>query len=156
MSIVHQVVELFTFVFCCRILLSSSLYVRPRVSHILLLQHILKRRSPEEGHSCRRGGVHRYVPKLVRRSNAVMVNILAICSSSCYGEQIPRRLLEGISLRDSSPSNHSSRRCFTWRSLACCTAARGGHLMVLKWARGNGCPWNSTTCCWAADGEVVS
>ena len=32
----------------------------------------------------------------------------------------------------------------------CSIAALNGHLEVLKWARGNGCPWNKQTCSYAA------
>jgi hypothetical protein len=28
----------------------------------------------------------------------------------------------------------------------CASAAEGGHLDVLKWARENGCPWDEETC----------
>lgn len=31
-------------------------------------------------------------------------------------------------------------------------AAKGGHLLVLQWARGDGCPWNKWTCHLAAAG----
>ena len=31
-------------------------------------------------------------------------------------------------------------------------AARGGHLAVLRWARGHDCPWNRETCWCAARG----
>ncbi len=31
-------------------------------------------------------------------------------------------------------------------------ATEGGHLEVLKWARANGCQWNSFTCAYVADG----
>jgi hypothetical protein len=31
-------------------------------------------------------------------------------------------------------------------------AAQGGHLQVLKWAHGNGCPWNQSTSFHADDG----
>jgi hypothetical protein len=34
----------------------------------------------------------------------------------------------------------------------CHSAAAGGHLAVLKWAREHGCPWNSGTCAAAAQG----
>jgi hypothetical protein len=27
---------------------------------------------------------------------------------------------------------------------------RGGHLEVLQWLRANGCPWDETTCAYAA------
>jgi hypothetical protein len=30
-----------------------------------------------------------------------------------------------------------------WNSNTCTNAARGGHLELLKWARENGCPWDS-------------
>src|SRR5580658_2034417 len=37
-----------------------------------------------------------------------------------------------------------------WNSYTCCGAALNGHLEVLKWARSEGCPWNSGTCSGAA------
>jgi hypothetical protein len=37
-----------------------------------------------------------------------------------------------------------------WNSWTCAYAARNGHLHVLKWARENGCPWDSHTCARAA------
>ncbi len=33
----------------------------------------------------------------------------------------------------------------------CASAARGGHLEVLQWARANGCPWDEKTCARAVD-----
>ncbi len=33
-----------------------------------------------------------------------------------------------------------------WNLTTCQFAARGGHLEVLKWARGQKCPWDETTC----------
>ena len=30
-----------------------------------------------------------------------------------------------------------------WNSWTCASAAENGHLEVLKWARSNDCPWNS-------------
>jgi hypothetical protein len=37
-----------------------------------------------------------------------------------------------------------------WDSNTCSWAAENGHLEVLKWARSEGCPWDSSTCYWAA------
>jgi hypothetical protein len=37
-----------------------------------------------------------------------------------------------------------------WDSYTCHNAAENGHLEVLKWARENGCVWNSITCDYAA------
>jgi hypothetical protein len=37
-------------------------------------------------------------------------------------------------------------------SETCAKAASGGHLVTLKWARENGCPWNEQTCAYAAEG----
>ena len=37
-----------------------------------------------------------------------------------------------------------------WNSQTCSRAAENGHLEVLKWARKNGCDWNSLTCARAA------
>ena len=37
-----------------------------------------------------------------------------------------------------------------WNSNTCANAAENGHLEVLKWARENGCEWNSNTCAYAA------
>jgi hypothetical protein len=37
-----------------------------------------------------------------------------------------------------------------WDAFTRVTAAGGDHLHVLKWARANGCPWDSRTCHWAA------
>ena len=39
-----------------------------------------------------------------------------------------------------------------WDTYACKCAALHGHLEVLQWARANGCPWNEDTCLWAARG----
>ena len=39
-----------------------------------------------------------------------------------------------------------------WNSYTCSYAAEGGHLEVLKWARDNGCEWSSYTCAYAAYG----
>jgi len=39
-----------------------------------------------------------------------------------------------------------------FKSRLCAYAAGGGHLEVLKWARGEGCPWNERTCAAAAEG----
>jgi hypothetical protein len=33
-----------------------------------------------------------------------------------------------------------------WSSAVCGAAAVGGHLHVLQWARESGCPWNKSTC----------
>jgi len=33
-----------------------------------------------------------------------------------------------------------------WDETTCAFAAEGGHLETLKWARENGCPWNKFTC----------
>ena len=38
-----------------------------------------------------------------------------------------------------------------WDSNTCANAALNGHLEVLKWARENGCPWDSATCTYAAE-----
>ena len=32
------------------------------------------------------------------------------------------------------------------KTKVCSRAAKGGHFDVLKWARENGCPWDSNTC----------
>ena len=37
-----------------------------------------------------------------------------------------------------------------WNSSTCSSAAKNGHLDVLKWARENGCEWDSWTCSNAA------
>ena len=37
-----------------------------------------------------------------------------------------------------------------WDSNTCSYAAENGHLEVLKWARENGCEWDSDTCAYAA------
>jgi hypothetical protein len=37
-----------------------------------------------------------------------------------------------------------------WDSRTCANAAEGGHLELLKWARENGCPWDWRTCADAA------
>jgi hypothetical protein len=37
-----------------------------------------------------------------------------------------------------------------WDSYTCSTAARNGHLEVLKWTRANGCPWDDATSAAAA------
>ena len=37
-----------------------------------------------------------------------------------------------------------------WDLWTCAYAAEGGHLEVLQWARANGCPWNELTCSYAA------
>ena len=39
-----------------------------------------------------------------------------------------------------------------WDKQTCADAAMGGHLEVLKWARENGCPWDERTCAFAAEG----
>jgi len=39
-----------------------------------------------------------------------------------------------------------------WDEYTCAYAARGGHLEVLKWLRGQGCEWDSYTCAEAALG----
>ena len=39
-----------------------------------------------------------------------------------------------------------------WDGWTCAYAASGGHLEVLQWARENGCPWNRWTCAYAAFG----
>jgi hypothetical protein len=39
-----------------------------------------------------------------------------------------------------------------WRDGPCLSAAGGGHLAVLQWARADGCPWNEWTCARAAEG----
>src|SRR5271155_4194575 len=36
------------------------------------------------------------------------------------------------------------------RQLQCYEIAAEGSLEILKWARSEGCPWNSSTCSWAA------
>ena len=42
-----------------------------------------------------------------------------------------------------------------WNSLTCAYAAENGHLNVLKWARENGCEWDSSTCkCAAQNGNL--
>jgi hypothetical protein len=39
-----------------------------------------------------------------------------------------------------------------WDSWTCEKAAKGGHLEVLQWAHENGCPWDEKTCRYAAEG----
>ena len=39
-----------------------------------------------------------------------------------------------------------------WNTHTCMEAAGGGHLEVLKWARSQGCPWDNNTCSYAAIG----
>ena len=39
-----------------------------------------------------------------------------------------------------------------WDERTCAFAAKGGHLEVLKWARESGCPWDGLTCTVAAKG----
>jgi hypothetical protein len=39
-----------------------------------------------------------------------------------------------------------------WNSNTCSSAANGGHFEILKWARENGCPWGSSTCAYAVKG----
>ena len=34
-------------------------------------------------------------------------------------------------------------------------AAKYGHLVVLQWARANGCPWDEYTCSWAAGADEL-
>jgi hypothetical protein len=41
---------------------------------------------------------------------------------------------------------------FPWDEYTCRSAAKGGHLEVLKWARENECPWDWRTCAYAAEG----
>ena len=42
-----------------------------------------------------------------------------------------------------------------WNSWTCTNAARNGYLDILKWARANGCPWDAWTCAYAAnDGHL--
>ena len=36
----------------------------------------------------------------------------------------------------------------------CSYAAQNGHLEILKWARENGCQWNSYTCSYAAEVDI--
>ena len=40
-----------------------------------------------------------------------------------------------------------------WNSYTCCNAAQNGHLEVLRWARENGCDWDSLTCSYAAQND---
>ena len=42
-----------------------------------------------------------------------------------------------------------------WDASTCAWAATGGHLEALKWARENGCPWNWETCESAAEGGHI-
>ena len=44
------------------------------------------------------------------------------------------------------------RTACLWDADTCSSAALGGHLEVLQWARANGCPWNVDTCSYAAKG----
>ena len=37
-----------------------------------------------------------------------------------------------------------------FQKLLCALSATGGHLIVLKWARAHGCPWDEGTCAYAA------
>ena len=37
-----------------------------------------------------------------------------------------------------------------WDSIVCSNAAYNGHLEVLKWARQNGCEWDNGVCSYAA------
>jgi hypothetical protein len=39
-----------------------------------------------------------------------------------------------------------------WNASTCAYAAEGGHLKVLQWARHHDCPWDSDTCAFAAEG----
>ncbi len=39
-----------------------------------------------------------------------------------------------------------------WNSLTCDYAAEGGHMEVLQWVRSQGCPWDAKTCANAAAG----
>ena len=43
-----------------------------------------------------------------------------------------------------------------WNEYTCTSAAKGGHLDVLKWARANGCPWDKETCAFAAEGDHLA
>ena len=38
-----------------------------------------------------------------------------------------------------------------WNSFTCSNAVENGHLEVLKWARQNSCEWDSFTCSCAAE-----
>nr|WIL02941.1 ankyrin repeat protein [Cedratvirus borely] len=42
-----------------------------------------------------------------------------------------------------------ANNCY-WDEWTCSVAAAGGHLEVLKWVRANGCPWDESTCSQAA------
>ena len=42
--------------------------------------------------------------------------------------------------------------CVPYHMGPCAAAASGGHLEVLQWARGHGCPWDILTCTYAAEG----
>jgi hypothetical protein len=44
---------------------------------------------------------------------------------------------------------NSQKRRFSARAV-CTSAAAGGHLALLRWARANGCPWDEFTCTFAA------
>ena len=39
---------------------------------------------------------------------------------------------------------------YPWDLLTCALAAANGHLEVLQWARAHGCPWDESTCAYAA------
>lgn len=41
---------------------------------------------------------------------------------------------------------------FPWNELTCASAAKGGHLETLQWAVQHGCRWDEITCAWAALG----
>ena len=40
---------------------------------------------------------------------------------------------------------------YPWDERTCMLAAKNGHLEVLKWARAHGCPWDEWTCACAAE-----
>ena len=42
-----------------------------------------------------------------------------------------------------------------WDSTTCMYAALGGKLKMLQWARDNGCPWDAWTCAKAARGRAA-
>ena len=39
---------------------------------------------------------------------------------------------------------------YPWDERTCMLAAKNGHLEVLQWARAHGCPWDKLTCAYAA------
>ncbi len=42
-----------------------------------------------------------------------------------------------------------------WDTRTCCSAALNGHLEIIKWARENSCDWDSSTCICAANSRHI-